>query len=216
VVGPHKTRLAQAEVEAPVVSGVALRHSRMFLRGDKACACAVSMLYANIASTANSGETLPQVAAMMSIAIAIVSRLGWLTGLRTRHVLGGTRVIVASWLFLFLSCCREPMTRDAALAARFSGLFSGPFVCRALFVSGPAASTCDLTLSVSIHRCKPTICFCHRVLLPLMLCAMTERGPHVELWPFPQRVEEQPICHEITAHGKRDARLPIVQSSYAA
>jgi hypothetical protein len=48
----------------------------------------VVKLCANIASSANSGATLPQIAAMMLIIIGLF-HYPWLTGLRTRLLLVG-------------------------------------------------------------------------------------------------------------------------------
>src|SRR5260221_9544651 len=53
------------------------------------------------------------------------------------------------------------MAGDPALAAGVARLFARPFVRRPLLVRGLAALARDFALFGSIHRCKPTIFFCH-------------------------------------------------------
>jgi hypothetical protein len=53
------------------------------------------------------------------------------------------------------------MTRHPAFAAGFARFFARPFVRGALLMRRFATLRRDISLLPSVHRCEPTIFFCH-------------------------------------------------------
>src|SRR5882762_9649446 len=92
-------------------------------------------------------------------------------GIGFRHVRVGRRT-----LFLL-----PPMARHPALTASFTRFLAGPFVSGALLMRRLAALARDLSLLVTVHRCKAAIFFCHATLLRTPVLTRT--------------LGLQPMCH---------------------